>query len=104
MSALTTKTILAERTVSMSDLRKAPAQFFTDTPIAVLSHNETAGYVLGPVLFEKLMALVEASQPEIQGQFRPTHVRLKEIARRSTDALLSATEADLSDFDECTDL
>lgn len=104
MSVLTTKTILAEHTVSMSDLRKAPAQFFTDTPIAVLSHNETAGYVLGPALFEKLMAIVEASQPAIQGQFRPTHARLKEIARQGTDALLSASEADLSDFEEHPDL
>ncbi|KMQ76085.1 type II toxin-antitoxin system Phd/YefM family antitoxin [Marinobacter subterrani] len=49
---------LAEKSVSISALRNNPAQHFGDQPIAVLSHNKPAGYVLGAELFEEMMKLI----------------------------------------------
>lgn len=48
--------------VSISDFKKNPARVLTgaeDYPIAVLKRNKTAGYVVGKVMFEKLVELAE---------------------------------------------
>ena len=38
--------ILAEKTVSVSELRKKPMDYFIDEPVAVLSNNKTAGNII----------------------------------------------------------
>lgn len=48
--------------VSISDFKKNPASVFAgaeDYPIAVLNRNKTAGYVVSPAMFEKLVSLAE---------------------------------------------
>ena len=49
-------------TVSISDFKKNPASVLAgaeDYPIAVLKRNKTAGYVVSPAMFEKLVELAE---------------------------------------------
>lgn len=38
--------ILAEKSVNITELRKNPAKYFIDQPVAVLSNNRPAGYLL----------------------------------------------------------
>lgn len=94
------QTILADKTVSASELRKSPCQFFTDKPVAVLSHSKTAGYMVGAELFEKMVALIEEAYPEVSSAFRPASARLDAIAYQCTELLLSASDNDLDDFEE----
>lgn len=44
-------TILAEKAVSVSEARKNLSQYFTDEPVAVLSNNKPAGYMLSAELY-----------------------------------------------------
>jgi antitoxin StbD len=51
-------TILADRTVSMSEFKKNPAAVLRgakEKPVAVLNHNRPAFYMLKPTLFEAIM-------------------------------------------------
>lgn len=51
-------TILADRTVSISDFKKNPAAVLRQAeqrPVAVLSHNRPAFYMIKPSLFEAIM-------------------------------------------------
>ncbi len=41
--------ILAEKSVNITELRKNPAKYFIDQPVAVLSNNRPAGYLLRKV-------------------------------------------------------
>lgn len=99
---MSTHKILAEETVSVSELRKNPSLYFTDHPIAVMSHNHAAGYVVGAELFETMMQLIEQTQATkaVVGQFRPAAARLKEIAAGSAEFLLHANEDELGQFSE----
>lgn len=54
--------ILAEQTVSISELRKNPAQYFIDEPVVVLSKNKPVGYMLSAKLFETIVDMLE-NQP-----------------------------------------
>lgn len=48
--------------ISISDFKKNPANVFAGAenyPIAVLKRNKTAGYVVSPEMFEKLIELAE---------------------------------------------
>lgn len=58
------QTLLADMTVSMSDFKKNPAKVLRDAgaqPVAVLSHNKAAFYMVDPGLFEALVdELVDA--------------------------------------------
>ena len=90
--------ILAEKTVSVSELRKKPCEYFLDEPVAVLSNNKTAGYMISAELYEQMVHLLE-SQSGVSG-FRPAKARLTEIAEQSQSLLLSATDADLGEFSE----
>lgn len=48
--------------VSISDFKKNPASVLAgaeDYPIAVLKRNKTAGYIVSPAMFEKLVSLAE---------------------------------------------
>jgi len=44
---VSTQTILADETVSISEFRKKNQEYFTGHAIAVLSSNRTAGYIIG---------------------------------------------------------
>ena len=94
--------ILAEHTVSMTELRKNPAQYFTDEPIAVLSNNKPAGYMLSASLFEAMIGLLEKQQANQQftAKFRPTAEQLKAIALHGQALIEQATDEDLSEFNE----
>lgn len=46
--------ILAEKSVNITELRKNPAKYFIDQPVAVLSNNRPAGYLLSASAFEAL--------------------------------------------------
>ena len=56
---MSTNKILAEATVTVSELRKNPSRYFTDHPIAVMKHNRVIGYVVGAELFESMILLIE---------------------------------------------
>jgi len=52
------QTILADVTVSMSEFKKNPAAVLREArqrPVAVLSHNKAAFYMVEPELFQALM-------------------------------------------------
>ncbi len=94
--------LLAEETVSVSEFRKHPSDYFTDHPVAVISRNKPAGYVIGAELFESMMALIEQIQEarQVTSEFRPAAARLREIAAKSAALLKEAGEDDLDKFSE----
>lgn len=100
---MTTHAILAEKTVSISELRNKPADYFTDEPVAVLSHNKPTGYVIGAETYETMMNVIQQYEKEhaVEGRFRPTAERLREIGERGMRITENATEDDLGDFVEC---
>lgn len=99
---MSTHTILTDQTVSITELRKNPAQYFREKPVAVLSNNKPAGYMVSAELFEQMMALLEEqeSNREITGHFHPSADRLKTIAEQGNSLLLNATDKQLGDFSE----
>lgn len=92
--------ILAEKTVSISDFRKEPSKYFTDEPVAVLSNNKAAGYVLSPEVFQAMVSLLETISTETKAKFRPSKARLEAIAQRGAELLSQASDEDLGDFSE----
>lgn len=99
---VSTQTILADETVSISELRKKPQEYFTDHAIAVLSNNRTAGYIIGAEAYETLLMILRQSQQfeTFEGRFRPTAERLREITEKGTKLLEDATEEQLGSFSE----
>ncbi|CAH1388321.1 type I toxin-antitoxin system antitoxin YafN [Candidatus Nitrotoga sp. M5] len=97
---MSTQSVYAEKTVALSELRKKPAEFFGDEPVAVLSHNKTAGYVIGAAAFENMVKLLEANLNGVKGQFRPSAARMKAIAEQGAELLLAASEEELFNFSE----
>lgn len=97
---MATQSVYAEKTVAMSELRKRPADFFDEEPVAVLSNNKTAGYTIGAEAFEKMVLLLESLAPEVRGQFRPGAARLRMIADQGAALLLNASEQELTAFSE----
>lgn len=52
------ETIYTKLSISMSEFKKNPAQVLRtagEKPVAVLSHNRPAFYMVSPILFELLM-------------------------------------------------
>ena len=92
------QSILAEKTVSVTELRKKPCDYFMDEPVAVLSNNKTAGYMVSTELYEQMVALIESQSKT--SRFRPSHARLTQIAEHGSEALLTASDDDLGDFSE----
>ena len=92
------QSILAEKTVSVSELRKKPCDYFMDEPVAVLSNNKTAGYMVSAEVFEQMIALIESQSKT--SRFRPSHARLAQIAAHGSDALLASSDDELGDFAE----
>jgi antitoxin StbD len=73
------QTILADITVSMSEFKKNPAAVLREArsrPVAVLSHNKAAFYMVEPALFEAM--LEELADQELH---RKVLARLGERAR-----------------------
>lgn len=97
---MATQTLMTSETVSITDFRKHPAEYFGDRPVAVLSNNKPKGYVIGVEMFEQLMALAERAAPGVKAQFTPSAERLAEIAARGADLLEAATDEELGDFKE----
>ncbi len=97
MNVRSTYTILADETVSVSDLKKSPSQYFTDHAIAVLSNNRPAGYVIGASAYEALVSmLIQCQQMEtFSGEFRPTANRMREITTKGMELLQNASSDDL---------
>jgi antitoxin StbD len=59
------QSLLTDLTISMSDFKKNPAKVLREAksqPVAVLSHNKAAFYMVDPVLFEALLDEVEDAQ------------------------------------------
>ncbi len=94
--------ILAEKSVNITELRKNPAKYFIDQPVAVLSNNRPAGYLLSASAFEALMDLLAGREEAraLRAHFRPTSERLDEITRRGDEWLRDAKDKDLTDFKE----
>jgi len=92
------QSILAEKTVSVTELRKKPCDYFLDEPVAVLSNNKTAGYMISAKLYEEMVKLIESQSKN--SRFRPSQARLTQIAEHSSANLLAASDEELGDFSE----
>jgi len=95
---MTVQCILAEKTISVTELRKKPCNYFMDEPVAVLSNNKTAGYMLSAELYEQMIELIGLQSKT--SRFRPSHARLTKIASNGCEQLLAASQNELSDFSE----
>lgn len=97
---MSTHSVLAEKTVSITELRKNPGQFFQNEPIAVLSNNKTAGYMVSAELYEQMVQIIEHASHATSSRFRPSKLRLNTITSQGAKLLEEATEHDLGDFTE----
>lgn len=97
---MSTQAILAEQTVSITELRKNPNQYFKDEPVAVLANNKPAGYMISAALYEQMIKIMAQSSPTIAANFRPSKARLDEITRLGNELFENATDEDLRDFQE----
>jgi len=97
---MTTHSILAEQTVSITELRKNPSQFFKAEPVAVLSNNKTVGYMISASLYEQMVQIMEQSSTSATAQFRPSKARMEAITGRGLALLQEASKEDLIDFKE----
>lgn len=94
--------ILAEKSINITELRKNPAKYFIDEPVAVLSNNRPAGYMISAKVFEALIDLLEEKQGKGQStaRFRPNADRLSDIADHGQKLLQTASDKDLTEFTE----
>ena len=94
--------ILAEETVSVTEMRKHPTDFFTDHPIAILNKNQTAGYMVGKELFETMVDLIRQLQPQesFTAAFQPSVTHLKAVTKGAAEFLVKANKEELGDFVE----
>lgn len=97
---MSTQSIFAEKTVSITELRKNPNQYFMDEPVVVLSNNKPAGYMISAELYEQMVHFIEQAAPVTASHFRPSKSRMAEITQRGAELLASASDEDLSDFVE----
>lgn len=94
--------ILAEKSINITELRKNPAKYFIDEPVAVLSNNRPAGYMVSAKVFEELIDLLEEKQGRLHttARFRPTAERLRTIAKDGQRLLHDLDDKDLTEFKE----
>jgi len=97
MDIKATHTILADETVSVSELKKSPSQYFTNHAIAVLSNNRPTGYVIGAAAYEAMVTMLkQINQTEtFQGEFCPTAEEMRKITAKGMELLENASEQDL---------
>ncbi|CRI63469.1 Antitoxin of toxin-antitoxin stability system [Thiocapsa sp. KS1] len=81
-------TIYADQTISMSEFKKNPAQVLRaagDKPVAVLSHNRPAFYMVTPKLFQLLVDeladhdLVEIAQERLSRRHTAIDIEIDQI-------------------------
>lgn len=93
--------LLAEETISITKLRTQLAKVLKrKRPVAILSHNETAGYIVNAEVFARLVELAERAAPEIRAEFQPSAARLTAITAESTKILLESSDEQLAEFRE----
>lgn len=97
---MSTSPIYAEQTVSITDLRKSPASYFKKEPVAVLSNNRTAGYIVPAEVYQHMVNMIEQAYPEGRSRFRPSRARLDAIAAEGAELIANASQADLGRFSE----
>ncbi|MBI3186876.1 MAG: type I toxin-antitoxin system antitoxin YafN [Gammaproteobacteria bacterium] len=99
---MTTQVMLADETVSISEFRKKPQIYFTDHPIAVLSNNRTAGYIVGAEAFEAMLAIIQQSQQgeTFPGRFQPSASRMRSITQKAESLLMTRSKKQLQTFTE----
>jgi antitoxin StbD len=60
-----TQTILARNTVSMTDLRRNPAEVIevaSHSPVAILNHNKPAAYLISAEAYEAMLEQLEDAE------------------------------------------
>jgi antitoxin StbD len=81
-------TIFADRTISMSEFKRNPAQVLRsagENPVAVLNHNRPAFYMITPSLFEALVDelgdrdLLEIARRRLAGKDAAIEVDIDQI-------------------------
>lgn len=92
---MSTSPIYAEQTVSITDLRKSPASYFKGEPVAVLSNNRTAGYIVPADVYQHMVNMIEQAYPEGRGRFRPSRARLDAIVDNGADVLTNTAAKEL---------
>lgn len=93
--------LFAEETISITKLRTQLAKVLKrKRPVAILSHNETAGYIVNAEVFARLVELAELAAPDIRAEFRPSAARLQEITKASAEIVLDSTDEELAEFEE----
>ena len=97
MEIKATHTILADETVSVSELKKSPSQYFTDHAIAVLSNNRPTGYVIGAAAYEAMVSMLkQVNQTEtFQSEFSLTAEEMRKITAKGMALLENASAQDL---------
>lgn len=97
---MNTTPIYAEQTVSITELRKSPASYFINEPVAVLSNNRTAGYIVPAEIYQHMIKMIEQAYPEGRSRFRPSRARLDVIVKEGEELLANAKADDLGGFSE----
>lgn len=99
---MSSQTVLAQKTVKVSELRKNPTKFFEDGPVAVLSHSRTAGYMVNAELFERMASVFLQTQqePGFTANFRVSSERLKEIGKKGFELMENPKPEEIGEFAE----
>jgi antitoxin YafN len=97
---MSTSPIYAEQTVSITDLRKSPASYFKGEPVAVLSNNRTAGYIVPAEVYQHMVKMIEQAYPEGRSRFRPSRARLDAIVAEGGELLANTSPDELGRFSE----
>ena len=92
---MSTSPIYAEQTVSISDLRKSPANYFKSQPVAVLSNHRTVGYIVPAEVYQHMVNMIEQAYPSGRSRFRPSRARLDAIVADGNELVATASVADL---------
>lgn len=94
--------IYAEKSVSITDLRKDIKSYLIDEPVAVLSNNKTVGYVMSEYAFRGLVDSIIANTKRTKGT-RATKEELREISLICEKYLEKLSDDDIEniEFVEC---
>lgn len=99
---MSTYAILAEESVSITELRKNPGSYFGDKPVAVLSNNKPAGYMVSQELFQEMLRLVEQAEIRrtVTGRLELSASKLREIGRQGWNRLAEGAPEDLEKLNQ----